>query len=142
MIKKKEKRKRIYTLTKVDKIYAHLSANRYHRSNLRFSALLTPRVPCRVALSFIKFKGRSSIFINSKKKERKEGKKTGEIPSNLPSIYHHKYRSILLTCNFYVKLPKFPHRKKKKKKEKNWSKTGKFDGKKKKKGKKKKRKKI
>lgn len=68
--KKKKKRKRIYTLTKVDKIYAHLSANRYHRSNLRFSALLTPRVPCRVALSFIKFKGRSSIFINSKKKER------------------------------------------------------------------------
>lgn len=52
-----------------------LSTNRYHRSNLRFSALLTPREPRRVALSFIKFKGRSSIFINSKKKREGEEKK-------------------------------------------------------------------
>lgn len=105
---KKEKKGYIHS-RKWTKSTPILSTNRYHRSNLRFSALLTPREARRVALSFIKFKGRSSIFINSKKKRRRGKKNINIIHSfdfiiNLVNVPYVKSY-----VKLHVKLPKFSH---------------------------------
>lgn len=106
---KKEKKGYIHS-RKWTKSTPILSTNRYHRSNLRFSALLTPREPRRVALSFIKFKGRSSIFINSKKKREGEEKKNINIIHSFDFIINLvNVPYVKSYVKLHVKLPKFPH---------------------------------